>query len=192
MTNDEDPASILYCGSHHRNNLYYCLLKEEGKTRYFQAGMDNLADSFGRLSTSAREWKPGGAGAASSSSSSSRSTLLLGSSSGSNAHSEWQGGVLAAAVAGGVDSELNAVAVKEFVPGKGWSTTTPSSGPQHPGELRYAYGRYLMRKEFQLALFLAAFVKASSRSHLVSCHYKVGRRIIHTPNKATKKKKKKQ
>jgi hypothetical protein len=80
--------------------------------------MDNLADNFGGLSTTAREWKPGGVSTQSNN---------IGSSSGSQ--QEWQGG--------DDPSELNAAAVKEFVPGKGWSTTTPaggSSAPQHQGE----------------------------------------------------------
>ena len=59
--------------------------------------MDNLADTFGRLSTSAREWTPGGGDSQP------------------------------------VDSELTASGVKEFVPGKGWSTqqSEPEVNPGH-------------------------------------------------------------
>jgi len=53
--------------------------------------MDELNSNFGQLSTSAAEWKPGGVAGASSTRS--------------------------AAVS---DSDLNAGAVKEFVPGQGW------------------------------------------------------------------------
>lgn len=53
--------------------------------------MDELNSSFGRLSTSAAEWKPGG-------------------------------------------SDLQAAAVKEFVPGQGWAATpTPPTSPQRTG-----------------------------------------------------------
>lgn len=69
--------------------------------------MNNLTESFGRLSTSAREWTPGGVSAQPS----------RGSSS-SRAVQEWQ-----------VDSDLNAATVKEFVPGKGWSTQGSGSQP---------------------------------------------------------------
>ncbi len=60
-----------------------------------------------RLSTSAREWTPGGA--------------TTQSSSGIDWH-------------GASDSDLNAAAVKEFVPGKGWSVAGGASAPQHQGE----------------------------------------------------------
>jgi hypothetical protein len=58
--------------------------------------MDELNNSFGQLSTSAAEWKPGGGGGAAK-------ALSLAS-----------------------DSDLKAGAVKEFVPGKGWVTEPQS------------------------------------------------------------------
>ena len=57
--------------------------------------MDELNSSFGRLSTAAAEWKPGGGG----------------------------------------QSDLQAAAVKEFVPGQGWSSVaTPPASPTRSGE----------------------------------------------------------
>ena len=66
-----------------------------------------------RLSTSAREWTPGGA------------------SNATNKGNDWY----ASGNGSGGDSDLNPAAVKEFVPGKGWSVTT-SSAPQHQGEFK--------------------------------------------------------
>ena len=77
--------------------------------------MDNLFDTFGSLSTTTREGKLG--------------DTSTSSGVGGSGAKDWQGGS---------DWELNAVTVKEFVPGKGWSATTPpteSSTPQH-GELK--------------------------------------------------------
>lgn len=83
-----------------------------------------------RLSTSAREWTPGGAGTA------------------TNTGSDWYG----SGNGGGGDSDLNAAAVKEFVPGKGWSVTTVSSSggnaPQHQDSVNaYAEQTYLNEEE---------------------------------------------
>lgn len=64
--------------------------------------MDNLQESFGRLSTSAREWRPP----------SQQAPPIQQSGSG-----DWH-----------QESELSASAVKEFVPGRGWSTQTKSGG----------------------------------------------------------------
>ena len=65
--------------------------------------MDNLQESFGRLSTAAREWRPPNH---------QQAPPIQQSSSG-----DWH-----------QESELSATAVKEFVPGRGWSTQTKSSG----------------------------------------------------------------
>mmetsp|Transcript_11082 Transcript_11082/g.22704 ORF Transcript_11082/g.22704 Transcript_11082/m.22704 type:complete len:87 (-) Transcript_11082:1553-1813(-) len=61
---------------------------------------DELNAQFGRLSTSAAEWKPGGTAAPSSSSA-----------------TEQQ-----------YPSDLNASKVKEFVPGLGWAAGTSDAG----------------------------------------------------------------
>jgi hypothetical protein len=66
--------------------------------------MDNLPESFGRLSTSAREWRPP----------QQRSQEgLIQKSRSSDWHQE--------------SSELSAAAVKEFVPGMGWSAQSQTS-----------------------------------------------------------------
>jgi uncharacterized protein (DUF2345 family) len=72
--------------------------------------MDNLSDNFGRLSTTAREWKPQGAEPQPQQNQQSNSK-------------DWH-----------QESELNATAVKEFVPGTGWSTSS-SAGRNVSGEL---------------------------------------------------------
>ena len=64
--------------------------------------MDSVTDEFGKLSTAAREWTPG----------SSSSTTAKPSKN------AWQQQDAA--------SDLTASGVKEFVPGKGWTTTTPT------------------------------------------------------------------
>ena len=69
--------------------------------------MDQLQESFGRLSTTAREWKP------QSQSQSQSQQQLHPPQSQTNSSQDWQ-----------EQSELNAAAVKEFVPGIGWSTQT--------------------------------------------------------------------
>jgi len=61
--------------------------------------MEHLSENFGRLTTTAREWTP------SQQTTSQEARTTTGSS-------DWNA----------VDSELNAASVKEFVPGKGWST----------------------------------------------------------------------
>jgi hypothetical protein len=72
--------------------------------------MDHLSDDFGRLSTSAREWTPGGSSSQNQSHPRPPQVERTGSQ-------DWQA----------EDSELNAEAVKEFVPGKGWSTQTKAA-----------------------------------------------------------------
>lgn len=67
--------------------------------------MDNLTGDFGRLSTSAREWTPSGS-----------------QKQQPQESSDWNQGT-----SGGVESDLNPNAVKEFVPGRGWSTKVPVS-----------------------------------------------------------------
>ena len=73
-----------------------------------------MTDNFGRLSTSAREWVPGGAAATSDQ----PSLLTAGGSQ------DWQ--------QQNVDSDLNAVAVKEFVPGQGWNAGANNSSAGAP------------------------------------------------------------
>jgi hypothetical protein len=79
--------------------------------------MDHLSDSFGRLSTSAREWTP-------------QQTQTKPQQQKIDRSSSWE-----------FDSELNASGVKDFVPGQGWSTQvqTASSNTdpprRQPGEL---------------------------------------------------------
>lgn len=80
--------------------------------------MDDLTDNFGLLSTSAREWTPGGGG---------------------SGGQEWEP----------ADSELSATAVKEFIPGQGWSTqAAQESAPEqdHEGRSRYDTGYYEREK----------------------------------------------
>jgi hypothetical protein len=67
--------------------------------------MDDMSDNFGRLSTTAREWKPQGA------QSQTQPQQIQQSNS-----QDWN-----------QESELNATAVKEFVPGTGWSTSQSQS-----------------------------------------------------------------
>jgi len=75
--------------------------------------MDDLNNSFGRLSTQAPEWKPGGGGGGGGG----------GSSSSYNASSRQQQQPQH-------PSDLQASTVKEFVPGRGWSS---SSGQEQQG-----------------------------------------------------------
>lgn len=67
--------------------------------------MDQLANDFGQLSTAAREWTP-----LSMQSQEKGTTTMAGSP-------EWSLG-------DNGESGLNAKAVKEFVPGKGWSAAS--------------------------------------------------------------------
>jgi hypothetical protein len=68
--------------------------------------MDNLPESFGRLSTSAREWRP-------PQQQQRAQEGLIQKSGSSDWHQE--------------SSELSATAVKEFVPGLGWSAQSQTS-----------------------------------------------------------------
>jgi hypothetical protein len=69
--------------------------------------MDPLSESFGRLTTTAREWKP------QQEQKQKQQPQVERAES-----SDW----------GQVESELNAASVKEFVPGKGWITqNTPTA-----------------------------------------------------------------
>ena len=67
--------------------------------------MDDMNNAFGRLSTNAAEWRPGGAAPASSSSSSQHSA-----------------------------SDLQANKVKEFVPGRGWSSSSAPAPAQNQSQ----------------------------------------------------------
>jgi hypothetical protein len=73
--------------------------------------MDGLSENFGSLSTTAREWKPQGA----------QTQTHLQQIQQSKSQ-DWN-----------QESELNATAVKEFVPGMGWSTSN-SAGRNVSGE----------------------------------------------------------
>jgi hypothetical protein len=86
--------------------------------------MDPLSESFGRLTTTAPEWKP------------QQQQQQLPPQPPPQVErtgsSDW----------GQVDSELNAASVKEFVPGKGWSTqntstanATATATPARQGEI---------------------------------------------------------
>jgi hypothetical protein len=81
--------------------------------------MDNLSDNLGRLSTTAREWKPQGAQTETKTQPQPQQQPQQIQQSDSQ---DWH-----------QESELNAAAVKEFVPGMGWSTSS-SAGRNVSGE----------------------------------------------------------
>ena len=72
--------------------------------------MERLTESFGRLSTTAREWKP-------QQSSQQQQSVTSTSSNIPNPSSDWQ-----------EQTELNAATVKEFVPGLGWTAHPTNVG----------------------------------------------------------------
>mmetsp|Transcript_5036 Transcript_5036/g.12013 ORF Transcript_5036/g.12013 Transcript_5036/m.12013 type:complete len:483 (+) Transcript_5036:107-1555(+) len=79
--------------------------------------MDGLNSDFNRLSTSAREWTPSTVQAPPP-----RGTGIVGSSAADQSSGN------------NVESDLNAKAVKEFVPGRGWTAASSSNGLQQASD----------------------------------------------------------
>jgi hypothetical protein len=98
--------------------------------------MDNLNDSFGKLSTTAREWRPA----------SQQPPPIQPSSS-----SDWQ-----------EESELNAASVKEFVPGRGWISQTNTVAKAATSDPSGAWARSVSVGEFYSTACWLIIVEDSS------------------------------
>jgi hypothetical protein len=83
--------------------------------------MDEINSQFGRLSTSAAEWRPG---AATVTAATSRQSVVSSSRAGAGSSHD--------RTTGGGGSDLRASAVKEFVPGQGWSSKGEQELEKYP------------------------------------------------------------
>ena len=92
--------------------------------------MDHLSDNFGRLTTTAREWTPQ-----------------------QNMQQPQVSRTGSSDLGGAVESELSAAKVKEFVPGKGWSTTTAQGAASSNQSSQQGKLFKLMKGEFCSFIF---------------------------------------
>jgi PAB-dependent poly(A)-specific ribonuclease subunit 3 len=104
--------------------------------------MDEINSQFGRLSTSAAEWRPGAAGPAATS----RSVVSPGE----------EGSHEGTASGGGGGSDLRAAAVKEFVPGQGWSSK--GENEKNVQTMRHGVAKSLILPNSALPICVVSFV----------------------------------
>ena len=96
--------------------------------------MDNLSESFGGLSTAAREWRPD-----KHSPQQKPTTPQQQENVHRDVSSDWY-----------QESELNAAAVKEFIPGRGWSVETESNTSAVPTSHLQGTGSWAVRSELTI------------------------------------------